>query len=172
MCEPITIAAGIAIIAGAVITAAAQRQQGKIAEQVGNYNKAVAENNAELSRRAGRDAIARGDIEAASRATKQKGAVAAARAAAASRGVTANTGSALDVQGDINVAGTLDQKIARNNAKREALGYAAQANDFTQRGQLAQFQGQAANAASKLQAAGTVISSVGGVASKWYGRAA
>lgn len=172
MCEPVSIAAGIAIVAGAAITAYGQRRQGQIAEAVGEYNKGVAETNAEIARRNADYVTEKGKIDAQRQETLTQGAVARARAAAAARGVVATQDSALNVQEDIGAAGAQDEETIRRNARREALGFQSQAADFTSRGQLASFEGRAANEGSKLAAAGTLISSVGGVASKWYQRAA
>jgi hypothetical protein len=172
MCEPVSIAAGIAIVVGAAVTAYGQHQQGQAAKKVGEYNKSVAEVNAELANRAARDAEARGKVEGQRQQTLTEGAIARARAAAAARGVDALSGSALAVQEDIGAAGKQDELTTRRNARREALGFYAQANDFTSRGQLAQFEGASAARAATTQAAGTLISSAGGVASKWYQRAA
>lgn len=170
MCEPVSIAAGIAIVAGAAISAYGQKKAGDAAKAAGDYNAAVARNNAILSQRAAKDAEARGKVEAQKQQTLTDAAIARSRAAFAAAGVDVNTGSPLDVQADIGAAGKQDELAIRQNARREALGFYAQANDFTSRGQLAQFEGAAAQQAGNIGAAGTLLSSAGSVAGKWYQR--
>lgn len=170
MCEPVSITMAVVAVAGAAMSAYAQYQQGQAAKKVGEYNKAVSDVNAELARRAARDAENTGKVDAQKQQTYTEGAIARARAAAAARGVDVNTGSALNVQQDIGAAGKQDENTIRINARREALGFYSQANDFTSRGQLAQFEGNSAANAANISAAGTLISSAGSVGSKWYAR--
>lgn len=168
MCEAATIIAGVTLAAGAGLSAVSSIQQGKAARRAGEFNQAVADNNAELARRAAADAVRRGEDEVRKQGQLTAQAKARARVALAGAGVEVGTGSALDVQEDIAAIGKEDQLTLRRNALREALGFRQEAANFTASGQLADFQGRSAETAGRIGAAGTLLSAGGNIAGSFF----
>lgn len=86
--------------------------------------------NARLAAKAAADALQRGE-QAAGRAryaTSRR--VAAQRTAYARSGVDANAGTAADVQAETAAIGEYEAQLEKNNAYREAMGYAEQGRQF------------------------------------------
>lgn len=95
-----------------------------------DYQGKVADNNAELSREQARDSSERG-LQEQIRQGREVAAVRSAQIAAfAASGIDTSSGSALDVVGDTNYFGLLDQQMIRENADRETRGFSLQAQNF------------------------------------------
>lgn len=129
-------------------TISQQRRQASALRSQGSYEAAAFDRNASLAEAQAADALARGGVAAGIRGRQVRSEVGSARAAMAASGIQLDTGSALDVQADIDALGALDVATIRNNAAREAWGYRTQASDLTQRGILSRL--AAENAAAGL----------------------
>lgn len=154
MCEPTTIAM-VAMAAGGLVSAKASMDQGKVAQQ-------VARNNATMSEYAAQDAQRRGEEDAI--AIQRRGAAIKAnqRVSLAASGLDLTYGTAADLQDQTDFFAQSDAATARTNAAREAWSLRA-------RGQQALAEGDAAARNSRMQAAGSLLSTAGSVAGKWYG---
>jgi hypothetical protein len=132
-----TIALAMLAGAGAVNQFAGQRKQAGIIEQEGQYAADIYGQNAALADLQATDAIARG-AEAESRyRTQIKGLVGSNRANMAAQGIDVSTGSAVDVQRDVEAVGELDALTIKNNAAREAFGYRVEASQYRRQADLA-----------------------------------
>lgn len=117
-------------------TISQQRRQAAAMRAQGRYEAAAYDRNAQLAEQQATDAIARGDVAAATRRTQGRLEQGSARAAMAGGGVQVGVGSAGDVEENIARLGALDIATIRNNAAREAWGYRVQGADYTERGRL------------------------------------
>ena len=175
MCEPVTMAAigtymgasaSTAVAAGLATTSAAtalaaggisaygQYQQGQVAKQVGRNNQQMAEY-------AATDALRRGEedaIKVRQRASMVKG---AQRASMAAKGLDLGVGTAAELQDQTDFFGETDMATARSNAARDA--WSARAG-----GRNARAQGDASSSQATTGSFGTLLSTGGSVASKWY----
>lgn len=152
MCDPVSIAIGTTV-AGGVMSAYGQYQQGKAAQAVGAQNQAMAE-------WAARDAQLRGEKEAINVRRQAEQVEGAQRARLAANGVDLGFGTAGALVAQTSFFGEQDVATARNNARKEAWS-------LRERGRLARFEGDNAARQGKIQAFGTLLGTGGQVASKW-----
>lgn len=143
-----------ATVGGAVMSAGAMVQQGKVAE-------ATARNNATMAEYAAQDARRRGEEEAAAIQRKGASLKSAQRVSLASRGLDLQYGTASDLQDQVDFFTQSDVATTRTNAAREAWNYRAQ-------GQQRLAQGRADSLNSLYGAAGSLLGGAGQVADKWY----
>lgn len=152
-------------IAGANRQARAVRHQGWYeADQLGR-NAAFAEEQAADALTRGAQAVSRSRADTAQLHGAQ-------RAALAASGVDVNSGSAAELQGDTVELGELDALLIRNNAAREARGFAFQADEYrrgaalTLRASRAQARGIRAGRWTTLLGAAADVASL---AAQWPG---
>ncbi len=131
--------AGLFLLQGAeTYTKVSQlNRQASAVKAQGAYEGTAYDRNATLAEAQGEDAVQRGTMAAAIRRAQVRGEIGSARANFGAQGVDVGVGSAVDVQSDYARLGALDIATIRNNAAREAWGYAAQASDFRTRGAMA-----------------------------------
>lgn len=146
--------AAAAAVVGAGISAYGMVQQGKTAQQIAN-------NNAKMAEYAAQDAQKRGEEDAMAAQRKAAALKSSQRVALAANGLDLSYGTAADLQDQTDFFGQADAATARTNASREAWRLRAG-------GQQEIAQGNAARSNANMQAAGTLISAAGSVASKWY----
>lgn len=153
MCEPMTIALAASAIGG-TMQAVGQHQQGQVAKQVGRNNQIMAEYAAQ-------DAIRRGDEQANKIQQQARALKGSQRASMAAKGLDLGVGTAAELQDQADFFGAVDASTARFNASRDAWSSRVS-------GANARAQGNAAARQGNLQAFGTLLSTGGQVASKWY----
>lgn len=163
MCEPTTIAYGLAT----VFTVVAGVQTAQTQRAIGRYNAEVAENNAQVAEQQARDANIRGARKADEQRLKTKLMIGKQRASLAAQGVTLDSETSLDILGDTAMFGAMDEETIRTDAAREAWGYQVQATNYRNQGRLDRWTGN-------MQARGTLLSTAAqtfqmgaGVASSW-----
>lgn len=152
MCEPTTILLATTALAG-VTGAVGAYQQGQVQKQVGRNNQIMAEYAAQ-------DAIRRGDEEAAAvrrRASMMQG---SQRANMAARGLDLSSGTAAELQDQVDFFAEGDANTARFNAQRDAW-----ANRVS--GANARAQGDAAARQGNLAAFSTLLGTGAQVADRW-----
>jgi hypothetical protein len=146
-----------------------QYQQGQAAGAAGEYQAAVARNNAIMAERQAADALARGDAAEKQQRLRVQGMLGKQKSALAGAGVQLDEGSSgLDILGDTAAYGELDALTIRSNAEREAWGYRAQAGNYEAQARLNQMQGENSQMAGMIGAGSTLLTSAGSVADKWY----
>ena len=148
MCEPTTI-----LLIGTALSAGGAIYQGVAAKKAGEANARVASILA-------KDAIDRGEADAASQRRKTAAFHGNQLSKFAASGAEVNTGSSAEILADTQEFGKLDEERIRNNAEREAFSLLAG-------GSIAKAQGDAAFTSGILQAGGTALSGGSAVASKW-----
>ena len=171
MCEPTTMAyvAVAASVASGAMTAYGQVQQGKQAKAMANYQSQVASNNAKRAEYLAEDALKRGEEAEHQQRLKGRLLVGQMRAVLGSSGQVIDEGSAGDLVIDQAAVNELDALNVRSNYEREAYGYRAEAANFESEASLFQLEGSNAQRSANLAAAGTLLSTAGDVAGKWYG---
>lgn len=152
MCLPAI--AAVAGILGTAFSAYGAIQQGNAAKSAADFN---AQNMAIMAA----DARKRGEAAAEAKQRETGALIGRQRAVMAARGLDLNQGSPLSILGDTAALGELDTQTIKGNAEREAVGYLNQ-------GKLYAAEGQNAQSAGLLSAAGDVVGGIGSVASKWY----
>ena len=153
MCEPMTLAMAAMALGGGAM-AFGQYRQGQIEKQVAN-------NNAIMADRAAVDTVKRGE-EDAQRVQRQSAALKSTQQVGmAAHGLDIGYGTAQDIQDQTDFFGQSDATTTRQNAFNSAWNQREGAKQLRASGTLA---AQQAN----LQATGTLLSTAGSVASKWY----
>jgi hypothetical protein len=153
MCEPatLTIIAVSAAVAAAGVSAYGQYQQGE-------YQKAVADENAKMQEQSAALASQRGAVAAGVQRMKSSQEIGAARAAAGGSGIELTSGTTLDAISDARMLSELDAQTITNNAAREAWGYKAGAMNAIAQGQAAQMAGRYGAAATLIGGAAQAAS--------------
>lgn len=139
-----TTAAVIAAVAAAGTAAYSANEQGKNAKDVAEYNS-------EMQRRAALDAEQRGAIDAADKRQEVRRLIARQHAVMGGSGMDPNSGTNLGLMTETAGQGELDSLKIKYNAQRQAAGLNSQA-------ELTTAQGNAAQSAGQLNAAGSLLS--------------
>lgn len=147
MCEPTTVAMG----AGLLLNAYAQKQAGEAQGQ-------ISQNNARMARQQAGDARVQGAQDAGAALAAGRQAAGAARVAAAANGIDPNSGSMANAQTASIINSEVDAAKARSNAARAAWGYESEAQDHETQGKLAKRQGLLNALGGGLSGAGALMS--------------
>jgi len=143
--------------AGTIGKFAGERNQANAAQQQGNYESSVYNQNADIADMQAHDAIARGREAELRQGMQTKQLVGSQRAALAASGIDPNVGSSAEIQADTNLLGTLDALTIRNNAAREAWGYGTQATQYRGAGAMAKRAGENTAAGLRNQSWTTLL---------------
>ena len=167
MCDLATLSLASTVVGG-VVGAYGQIQAGKAAQQEANYKSAIERNNAIRADYAAEDAIQRGKI--AEKAQRTKGALLLSqmKAVMGSSGQVIDEGSAGELVIDQAGINELEALNVRSSSEREAFGLKEQAEGFEASSRLYKVSGANARSAGRVAAAGTVLTTGGTVAAKWY----
>jgi hypothetical protein len=122
--------------------------------RAGQYQAAVAEQNASLAEKAAVDAENRGRTEEAQHRMKVRSLIGQQKAGYGASGVLVDTGSPLDALADTAYIGEQDALTIRRNAAMEAWGLRTQSGNFRAEGRLSKLQGNYGAGATLLQGAG------------------
>lgn len=123
----------------------------------GKYEQAVANQNAELDRRARRDAIERGETEQVRHYRRLAQQLGEARVRHSAAGLDVTFGSAADLETDIALMGWEDSQTLAENTRREVMGFDISAANYMNEGRAARSRGRAARTAGYIGAAGTLL---------------
>jgi hypothetical protein len=154
-------------VAGVVGSTVAAYQKSKAEQDAYEYRSRIAANNAQLADWQAADAVTRGQDAENRQRQKTAQLKGTQRASLAARGIDLGEGSALDILTGTDVLGETDALTLRANAAREAWGYRAQANQY--RNDAAMSSRMASSRSPFGDAVGTLLTSGGTVAAKWYG---
>lgn len=154
---------------GTIIGGAGALAQGSAASAAGQYQQAIAKQNAEYANYQSAESISAGKIQEQQVRRQVAQTEASQRATAAALGQVVGVGTAGQVVADTAQLGETDAQTARRNAQREALSFKIQAQNDTANGTLAAAQGANAQTASFLNGAGTLLSGAGKFGSQYYG---
>ncbi|MEI6282426.1 MAG: hypothetical protein WCP82_06890 [Alphaproteobacteria bacterium] len=171
----------VATVAGVGMQMSAQKKaaqgtliQGQAQNDASQYQAQVARNNAQIANDNADYVLRAGETDMATQNLKGRAHLGAVKAAQAANGVDVNTGSAVDVRAGEATGARQDVLTTQNNAILKAYGYRSQAaNDLAQAG-LDERTGAAALKGAQISAsgsglaqAGTLLSGVSSLASKW-----
>lgn len=152
--------------AGAGVQIAGQIQQGNSANAAAKYNAAMSMNNAQIATQNANWAAAEGAIRNEQQGLESRAGEGALLANQAASGVDIGSASAADVRASEHTANMMDALTLRTKAAREAYGYQTEAVDQTAQAALQRAEGKQALKASRIAAAGTLLSAAGNMASK------
>ena len=164
MCTPtlltMTKVAATTMTAGSFISQGiAKQQQGRHANQVANYNARALENEAKQTRVRGVEEERLSRQRTAQLISKQRAQLGAAS-------VEIDTGSALNIQEDVELLGEADAFRLKSNFERKAKSLEEQARITRFGGRAKLAAGEAAFTGSLLGAGGSLLGA--GVADKWF----
>lgn len=152
---------------GAGLGAFGQISAGNAANAAGQYQASIYQLNAQQAAQAAQDAINNGIVAGQVNQTNVSQTIANQQATFAAHGVQVNQDSALQRATDAARIGKIDEQTIYNNAAKTALAYKMQGLNYTNQANLALMRGQAAQEAGYINAAGSLLSGAGKVASKW-----
>jgi hypothetical protein len=155
MCGPPALA-----LAAAAVTAAGSIYGGLQGQAMGQYQSAVAKQNARLADDQARDAFAQGQRDQQLLYRKVADTKGAQQVAMAANGIDTGFGSALDVQRDTAMLGAEDANASFQNSYREAKGYEINAANYRSEAQAARMRGGAAMAEGIFGAGSSILSGV------------
>jgi hypothetical protein len=141
-------------------------QQADAAQKSAQYQAAVARNNQIIAERRAAQVEAEGKIAADRKRQEAARLAGRQRAVLAGNGVLVDYGSALDITSDTAAYGELDALNTKYSYDTEAYNARVQAGNFGAEAGLADF--RAASSDATLGIGGTLMSSAGSVADKWY----
>lgn len=169
MCEPITIALGVAAVVGGVMSATAQMQAGKAAAAQARFQGQVADANAFTAGVNAEDALDRGEIAEQALRDRVEAVKGHQRAHFAGRGIVVGEGSALTVLEDTAMLGELDARTIRSNAEREAAGWMTRSNNYLSQAQMFRVKASESIRAGRMGALGTLVSTAASVGGSFIG---
>lgn len=152
-------AGGVASAYGAYTKSKAEKTAYEIQAQVASNNKQYATWQAE-------DAIRRGQKSAVATQLKARQLKGSQIASFAARGIDLGEGSALNILTDTDYMGAIDANTVTDNAAKEAWMYRTQAGNYGANADLLRLRAKSSNGLGA--AAGTLLTTAGNVASKWY----
>lgn len=132
------------------------------AYQSGQYQSAVARNNAMIAQQRADAARMQGLVEAQQQDYKTRAVLGQELAQQGASGIDISGRSAEDVRASTAMLGRLDALTKRNNAEREAYGFEIKKADY-----LAD--AEAKSSAGTMNAIGSLIGGAGSVSDKWLG---
>ena len=139
----------------------AQRDAGVVAQQQGETNARLADQQAQ-------DALVRGAREQQTSAMKTRELRGRQQVAMAANGIDSGVGSASDLFGETAMFGEADRQSIALNAAREAWGYRSQATNYRNQGAVDKWQSRVNSRTTML---GTVANVMGTAASAYSGGA-
>lgn len=125
-------------------------------QQQADYQSKIADRNAQIAENQAQEALARGEQDVIEIQRRGAALRSAQRASLGAKGIDLGYGTAADLQDQTDFFTQADVATARTNARKNALGYQAQAGGFAAEGANARYQGNLATTSSMLSAAGTV----------------
>lgn len=170
MCGPAAaaiVSIGTSLIGG-VMQARAQSRQASAQAALERRNAIIAQQNADFSRSVARDARERGKVEEQKVRLERRRELARQTAAAGASGFDVGSGSPLDVIAGTAQIGELEALTVRANADREAFSNLRDAYNFESRSGELEAQAGLTERAGRSRARGSLLSTAGDVAGKWY----
>lgn len=147
--------AGVALVAGAVISAQGQRKAGKT-------NQAIANHNAELGRQRAADSLERGDVLAKEAKQEFKRLASEQDVGFATQNVRLGVGISAEVSAENEYTAELESQRILNNAALEAWGFEQGATQSVLEGGLARQRGRFGSTATLLSGVGAGAAQIHG----------
>lgn len=167
MCGLAEASIAASVISG-VMTAYGQQQAGKSAKAEANYRAAIQQNNAIRAEYQAQDALKRGAQAEQQERLRGRLLVGQMRAVMGGSGQVVDEGSAGEMVVDQAGQNEFQAQVVRSEAAREAWSFREQGKTFESEAALSRVSGANAARNANFQAAGTLLTSGGKVASQWY----
>ena len=151
--------------AGTAQSVRAAKRGGKASRAAANAEADLMDYNAAVAEIQAKDAVERGQVEAARYKEQVEGVVGAQRVGFAGQGVDVASGTALAVQADTAAMAEMDALQIESNAAREAWGYKVEAYDSKKRALYARREGVMLEKAGTANAWAAGIQGAGGMLS-------
>lgn len=154
------------MVGGAAFSILGAYNSSKSNKKAYEYNAVVEQNNAKFAEMQAQDAIARGhNTEAVSRMQTAQ-LMGKQRATMAARGIALDEGSPLNILNDTAYMGEHDALVIRDNTAKEAWALRNQSKNYSDNAALLQARAEAEN--PFMNVAGTLLTTGGQVADRWY----
>ena len=144
-----------------------QMQQAQGQKASANYQSQVAAGNAAIATQNAQFSSASGNEQAAIQQQKTRAQVGAIEAGQASSGVDINSPTSTAVRTSQTELGALDAQTIRSTAARTAFGYETQSTNFENQASAYTAQGENAQTAGDIGAAGSLLSGLGNASSNY-----
>lgn len=171
MADPVTLTL-IGITAAAVgggITAYGQHQSGQAQGAMYNYQAGVAKINQQIKQQDSEYFRDVGEVQAEESGMKTRAQVSQIKSNQSGSGIDVNTGSPAAVRESQIAIGQQDERIIRSNAARRAYGAEVEGVNLGAQSTVYGMSASNAKTSGDIKATGTLISTAGSVAGKWYG---
>jgi hypothetical protein len=156
-----------ASLAGGLLSAFGAEKAGQATQQMDNYKAAVAQINSKIDLQNADYAVNQGEQQSLTYGLKEAQTMGTIRTSEAASGIDVNSGSASQVQASQRTIAGIDTTTIRSNAAKVAFDYDTKSvmdlNDST----LDTMAGINAKTAGDINAASSIIGTVGSVSSKW-----
>lgn len=156
-----------ATLAGGITSAIGAEKSAAATQQSYNYQAGVAQLNSQIDLQNADYARQQGEVQAMQYGMQAGQRQAQIRTAQAASGLDVNSGSAAAVQASQKTITGIDTAQIRTNAAKTAYDYDVKSTMDLNQSTLDIMGGQNAIAAGNIQAASSILGSVGSVASKW-----
>lgn len=156
-----------ATLAGGITSAIGAEKTASATQQSYNYQAGVAKINSQIDLQNADYARQQGEIQASQYGLREAQTEGKIRTAQAASNLDVNSGSAVAVQQSERKIGSLDTAQIRTNAAKTAYDFDVRSTMDLNQSTLAIMGGENAKAAGNIQAASSILGSVGSVASKW-----
>jgi hypothetical protein len=154
-------------IAGSIMQAYGQYEQGQAASADAHYQAQVAANNAVIAQQNATWAAAEGESQAGAVDLATRANVGAIKAAQAGNNISVNSGSAKAVQGSAATLGKLDALTTMSNAARAAYGFETQQMGFTAESELQATEASQAKEAGEIGMMSSLLSGASSAANRY-----
>jgi len=133
------------------------------------YKAGVARNNAIIAERNADEATMAGLAQGETNDLKTKNLIGTQKVTQAANGLDIGSGTNVSLRESADALGHLDTLTILHNAAKAAVGYKAQAGNFTAEAQLDTAASENAKTAGDLAVAGSLLGTAGSFADKWTG---
>ncbi len=156
-----------ASLAGGLLSAFGAEKSGQAQQQMYNYQAQVAQINSQIDLQNADWARNKGEIQATQYGMKAAQQFGAIRAAQGASNIDVNSGSAVDVQRSQKQITAIDMGQIRSNAAKVAYDFDVKSTMDLNQSTLDVMAGQNAKMAGDINAASSILGTVGSVSSKW-----
>lgn len=156
-----TVAGGVTSAIGAKYAGDAKANMYDYQAGVAQLNKQIELQNADYSRKTG-------EVQASISGQRTAQTLGLIKSGQGASGIDVNSGTNVKVQEGQLKAGQFDESIIRSNAAKTAYGHEVQALSAETSSQLDKMGAETSRTAGNISAVGSILGTVGSVASKWY----
>jgi hypothetical protein len=156
-----------ATLAGGIMSATGAEKSAAATQQMYNYQAGIAKINSQIDLQNADYTRNQGEIQATQFGLKEAQQEAGIKVAQSASNLDVNSGSSVDVQRSQRTLGQMDLTQIRSNAAKTAYDFDVKSVMDLNQSTLDVMAGQNAKTAGDIQAASSIIGSVGSVATKW-----